>query len=65
MYRFSLKLKNKNLSKLRKWQKELKLVLGQHFSINEIIESILEQGLDLIEIDNDQPTDRNDNRCRN
>jgi hypothetical protein len=64
MYRFSLKLKNNNLSRLRSWQKELKTVLGQHFSMNELIEALLEQGLNLIEIDNGKSTNKDTDKCK-
>lgn len=53
MYRFSLKLQKRNIDRLRKLQRELKEMLGQHFSMNQIIEAILQNGLDLIEANNE------------
>lgn len=45
MYRFSLKLKPETKSRLKRLQKEIEVTLGTQYSLNSIIEAIIDESL--------------------
>lgn len=45
MYRFSLKLKPETKDRLKKLQKEFEVILGTQYSLNTIIEVMLNESL--------------------